>query len=542
MKNPRLTVVISALLLIVLIFPLTQSDKLHEKLDDLFAPHEPSATSQNSQAAAKIHGVIFDDNHKNELSAFFEELSKNQHYYKIVVLTADNHADQNFLANLSIKNFPDAQFKNLTMQPNPGPAEIKTFGDELKNLPDEILILAPVRLKLSPDPALKNFELKFAHNVLENFDLHALPNLPFQETKNIKILLQFLQNRKAGFARAYVAPAPPAQAQAQPHVAQAANADSATAQSQSAQNPFLLEFFSDGPSPTAQNRSIFLVAFGDIMLDRLVASRMKTYGEDYPFANMDPVFLQANDLLIANLEGPITKKRLKSGKEIAFRFAPEVAPLLKKYFFDIFSNANNHAIDMGWNGFNETREFMQQAGMIIFGNPRDINDDSVAGVQVRGNRIAFLGLDDVDFKVDEKKALQEIRDLTAQGYMVIPFLHWGIEYMHHPSARQTDLAHKFIDAGAVAVLGCHPHVVQSSEEYKGRPVFYSLGNAIFDQDFSPATQEGLAVAMILHADTIETTLAPIKIDRSQMRLMTEDERRRFFNNYQGLFAGKVIEK
>ena len=81
------------------------------------------------------------------------------------------------------------------------------------------------------------------------------------------------------------------------------------------------------------------------------------------------------------------------------------------------------------------------------------------------------------------------------------------------------------------MIGAHPHVVQSYETYKGHPIFYSLGNAIFDQDFSPDTQEGLSIGLIINPDQIEIYFLPIKIDRSQMRLMTENERSEFLKRF-----------
>ena len=275
------------------------------------------------------------------------------------------------------------------------------------------------------------------------------------------------------------------------------------------------------------------------MLDRLVRTYMDREGLDYPFAKMDPGYLQANDIFVANLEGPIAKKRIQTSKSIAFRFDPDVVPLLQKYYFDALSAANNHARDMGQPGLDDTFDLLNPTAIKVFGDPGKIVDRSVA--KFVDQKIAFLGLEEVVYKIDDAAAIAKIKELTAQGYKVIPFLHWGIEYQHKPNKRQQQLAHEFIDAGAFAVIGAHPHVVQTYETYKGHPIFYSLGNAIFDQDFSPDTQEGLSIGMLINPDQIEIYFLPIKIDRSQMRLMTENERSEFLKNFvtYGEFATEV---
>ena len=81
------------------------------------------------------------------------------------------------------------------------------------------------------------------------------------------------------------------------------------------------------------------------------------------------------------------------------------------------------------------------------------------------------------------------------------------------------------------VIGCHPHVVQSFENYNGHPIFYSLGNGIFDQYFSADTQEGLSVGLIIDGQRTQVYFFPIKIEQSQMRLMNAQERQKFLERF-----------
>ena len=92
------------------------------------------------------------------------------------------------------------------------------------------------------------------------------------------------------------------------------------------------------------------------------------------------------------------------------------------------------------------------------------------------------------------------------------YAHWGEEYASTTDS-QRSVAHAFIDSGADVVMGSHPHVIQEIEEYKGRPIFYSLGNFVFDQWWNDAVRDGLGVRMMLngtstelHFDTISTRL------------------------------------
>lgn len=516
-------------------------DKAYEKAKNYYAPENP------------VRGALFGTNLKNkeEIAGFFQRLEKNQRYGTVVLISAaklsspgkpvasvsrlayktpygilpqpgdilnnipesphvsvddavaKREAWPKVVAPFVAKSFHQAAFMPVFVSEDASEAETEKLAEWLNTeLPEDTLVIAQATTKTSDDLNIAAFQLRFAENVLENFDLKKLESLPFNNTVTAQVLEGYLTKRKA----------------------------------EKMQNQFMepetgsfLSFSMEGP--VYRSRSAFMVAFGDIMLDRMVRSRMDSHSLDYPFEKMDLTYLKNNDILVANLEGPVAKKRVQTSKSIAFRFNPDVVQVLKKYSFDALSEANNHAADMGWSGFNDTFELFAPTGIKIFGNPKEIEDRSVATFDVGGQKIAFLGLEEVVYKIDDTKAVAKIKELTAQGYKVIPFPHWGIEYQHHPNSRQKDLAHKFIDAGAVAVIGAHPHVVQTFEIYNGHPVFYSLGNAIFDQDFSLDTQEGLSVAISVADDQIRVLLMPVKINRSQFILMHGDERKKFLEEF-----------
>jgi len=106
-------------------------------------------------------------------------------------------------------------------------------------------------------------------------------------------------------------------------------------------------------------------------------------------------------------------------------------------------------------------------------------------------------------------------------------VHWGEEYKLINSLAQQGLAHKIIESGADLIIGHHPHVVQNIEKYQGKLIFYSLGNFIFDQYFSPDTQQGLAVGLEIYPDRLVCRLFPLQINLSQPVLMERNKANEF---------------
>jgi poly-gamma-glutamate synthesis protein (capsule biosynthesis protein) len=106
-------------------------------------------------------------------------------------------------------------------------------------------------------------------------------------------------------------------------------------------------------------------------------------------------------------------------------------------------------------------------------------------------------------------------------------MHWGIEYKIVNSPAQQQLAHLIIDNGADLIIGHHPHVVQNIEEYKGKLIFYSLGNFIFDQYFKEEVQQGLAVGWEIYPQKYVFNLFPLQSKLSQPDLMSDQEKMEF---------------
>ena len=268
--------------------------------------------------------------------------------------------------------------------------------------------------------------------------------------------------------------------------------------------------------------------FGDIMLDRNVAKAMGAKGLNYIFAKLSPtstVFTGA-DIQIANLEGPFAPTRVKTSKSIAFRFDPKLAAQLKSYGFTAFDLANNHSYDMGRANVAFTRETLKKAELGYFG------DELKEGSELTfvTNTVAFLGLHNTYHELNWTKVKQSIDDAKNKAGYVVVNIHWGEEYKRLSNKKQRDTAHRLVDLGATAVIGHHPHVIQEMEIYKDKPIFYSLGNFIFDQYFSKDTQEGYSVELTLDEGKLkDIQLIPFYGVKSQVQLMTEERKTQFLD-------------
>jgi poly-gamma-glutamate capsule biosynthesis protein CapA/YwtB (metallophosphatase superfamily) len=178
------------------------------------------------------------------------------------------------------------------------------------------------------------------------------------------------------------------------------------------------------------------------------------------------------------------------------------------------SLANNHSLDFGEFGFDDTKNYLDKEGIFSFGSP--YNDRAISSqVEIRGKNLCFVGYHGL-YVADTRKVVTEVKRLDPLCDFVTVFAHWGVEYENEESIVQNSEAHEFIDAGADLVIGAHPHVIQPVEVYKEKAIFYSLGNFIFDQDFSLATRRGIAVHISLSDKKVSFKLIPIEMSKAKL--------------------------
>lgn len=252
---------------------------------------------------------------------------------------------------------------------------------------------------------------------------------------------------------------------------------------------------------------VTIMMIGDMMFDRHVRKLMDMYGVDYPF---EKIKLDA-DIVVGNLEGTITENQSVAKNDVLrFTFDPKVADLLKKNNFNAVSLANNHSRDFGYKGYESTMDFLKKVDIGYFGDWE--NYDNLSYIkEIRGKKIEFIGFNEFGYRNFER-VLSTVASSTADFTIVFP--HWGVEYEKEPSTLQKTWAHKFIDAGADAVIGGHPHVTQTIEWYKEKPIVYSMGNFIFDQYTDAETKKGMVVKISLD-DTPHYEFIDIYAEKSQ---------------------------
>ena len=279
------------------------------------------------------------------------------------------------------------------------------------------------------------------------------------------------------------------------------------------------------PEPAAETTStpkeeiptFSLLAVGDIMLDRSVMLKTQD-AKDYnhPFLLIDPL-LKEYDLHLANLEGPITTNKSiangTGGARFTFTFSPNFVEPLKNRF-QFLSLANNHELNFGQKGVAQTRKYLGDAGVQYFGDPENKAGLIAVTTTYNGISLAFVGYHQL-VETGFDTVVNEIKKLNTEVDVVIVMPHWGTEYvLDKPTPLQKQEAHEMIDSGADIIIGAHPHVTQPIEMYKDKVIFYSLGNFVFDQYFSPETMTGLAVGMQFEKqkENIDVTYHLIPLD------------------------------
>jgi len=250
---------------------------------------------------------------------------------------------------------------------------------------------------------------------------------------------------------------------------------------------------------------------GDLMFDRGIRYYAeKNGGNEFIFEKISD-FLKNYDLVVANLEGPITDEKSISvstapgaEKNYFFTFDKSVAETLYNQNIKIVNLGNNHILNFGSKGLEATKRYLNEAGIDYFGAP---GEKTNIIKNIKGVKIGFINYN--EFYENQLPVGDEIKTLKSEADIVIVYCHWGIEYQKIPSEEQIKMARWFIDNGADLVVGSHPHVTQTTEEYKGKRIYYSLGNFIFDQYFNESVRNGLGVVLKINNQTKEIYFSEI---------------------------------
>lgn len=259
---------------------------------------------------------------------------------------------------------------------------------------------------------------------------------------------------------------------------------------------------SDVPEPPADR--IELTFGGDVMFGRLVEGTWWRYKDGYdPFARI--AHLLKSDLAVVNLETTVVSKLPKLIGNLRFAATPAQLATLSRHGIGVVQIANNHSGDLDVDGLVQTPEHVRAAGMIALGAPTPEPRLDVVTVVVRGWKVGFIAattwlsrkhrgapyvplVRELDL---EASLVPLVKTARANHDVVVVMLHWGYELEAVPTAGQETIAHALIDAGADALIGTHPHVLQKIERYKSGVIAYSLGNLVFPSAYAGPRRTGV---------------------------------------------------
>ena len=308
-----------------------------------------------------------------------------------------------------------------------------------------------------------------------------------------------------------------------------------------------------------------VVAGGDMMFDRGVYKVIKIQGKgvDFPFSggtatitsryccsSWDWVMPRTKrddttqdvrsltsgaDLALANMEGPAPLKSSYHATGMTFTFNQAFLAGLTYAGIDWVALGNNHMLNAGRQGVVQTVQALDKLGIAHSGAGANIAAARAPAMfTIDGVKVAVLSYDAISpgeaagpnkpgtAELSAGTAPADIKAARAAGaQVVIVYPHWGIEYTTGPTAAQKKWAHAMIDAGADIIVGNHPHWAGAMEIYKGKPIWYALGNFVFDQTWSEQTEEGLLLELTFSGSTLVQawTHPTIILDGAQPNLL-----------------------
>ncbi len=277
--------------------------------------------------------------------------------------------------------------------------------------------------------------------------------------------------------------------------------------------------------------TITLIFTGDVIPARSVNATMtKLNNFTYPFEKTAD-FLKQADLTIINLEAPLVDSCPVTETGMVFCGNKRFTEGLTFAGVDVATLANNHSTNYGKAGVEQTIDILSQNNIMVTGV------HNIAYKEIKGVKFAFLGyngvspLDPEISNINKEEITRQISEAKKLSDFIIVMYHWGREYSPSPINDASiapfdpvEIGRFTIDSGADIVVGNHPHWVQGYEIYKGKPIFYALGNFIFDQMWSYETSIGATLKVNLNGIKISSfSLHPVKIENYSQPVFLEGE-------------------
>lgn len=273
-----------------------------------------------------------------------------------------------------------------------------------------------------------------------------------------------------------------------------------------------------------EHKTVTISIVGDILMDGSVRAQIDKNGVEYPW-EMVKEYFQNDDITIGNLETSITTKGVKwEDKQFNFRSDPKNLKAMKEAGIDVLTLANNHTLDYGYEGLLDTLNHLANNDIKSVGGGKN-KKEAMEGIIIEkdGIKVGILSFSrvvpDVKWYATDKRAgivgaydphvnhvITRIEEVKKEADIIILSIHWGIELSTAPRKQEIDLAKKLIDGGADVIMGHHPHVLQGVQIYKGKPIFYSLGNFVFG-----TKSEVTANTIIAQVNFVDKEINNIKI-------------------------------
>jgi poly-gamma-glutamate synthesis protein (capsule biosynthesis protein) len=280
------------------------------------------------------------------------------------------------------------------------------------------------------------------------------------------------------------------------------------------------------PEPEEPKGSLVIHATGDVSLDPTYIPAFRANGYGWAWSGLDGLF-RRDDLTIVNHECPSTDVVAPEAKEFVFRCDPAALDDARRAGVDVVNLANNHAFDQGPEGLLDSLRNVRRARLVAVGAGRDrASAERPAVFDLSGWRVAVIGVGEVidpEHQVagpdepgtavghDFPRALAAIRAADREADLVLVVIHWGVELDTQPRAYQVDEAHRMIDAGADAIFGHHTHRLGPLETYRGRPIFYSLGNFVWPRLSTAGATTAVAEVAVTPGGRVRGRLLPVEI-------------------------------
>src|SRR5215204_372366 len=228
-------------------------------------------------------------------------------------------------------------------------------------------------------------------------------------------------------------------------------------------------------------------------------------------------YLSGADLTLANFENPVIRDAVYHPDATTFTGHLRLMPVLDQAGMDGVTLGNNHVLDAGTTGLNETMRHLDDAGIAHAGAGTDLAEARKPMVfDLGGTKVgvlSYLKVPSYDWAWATNTAPgtapllqnvmeEDIKRLRPRVDLILVMPHWGKEYIATPEPQQVDLAHAALDAGADLVIGGHAHWPKGIEMYKGKPIFYGVGNFLLDQSWSEETSTGIFAEITLYGDDV----------------------------------------